>query len=134
MHMTFQLYIVIFTMDSWSVIFPKSSDLNLAAMTDGDNSSCVTFGVDEHILLKGTPVLSFNGRLHITMVMGNINVPDSKVHGANMGPTWVLSAPDGPHVGPMNLAIRGFVWSTRYVRDQPASDVDTTQSINRTCL
>ena len=33
------------------------------------------------------------------------NVPDSKVHGANMAPTWVLSAPDGPHVGPMNLAI-----------------------------
>ena len=32
--------------------------------------------------------------------------PDSKVHGANMGPTWVLTAPDGPHVGPMNLAIR----------------------------
>ena len=32
--------------------------------------------------------------------------PDSNVHGANMGPTWVLSAPDGPHVGPTNLAIR----------------------------
>ena len=32
--------------------------------------------------------------------------PDSKVHRANMGPTWVLSAPDGPHDGPMNLAIR----------------------------
>ena len=32
--------------------------------------------------------------------------PDSKVHGINMGPTWVLSAPDGPRVGPMNLAIR----------------------------
>ena len=31
--------------------------------------------------------------------------PDSKVRGANMGPTWVLSAPDVPHVGPMNLAI-----------------------------
>ena len=30
----------------------------------------------------------------------------SKVHGANIGPTWVLSAPDGPHVGPMNLATR----------------------------
>ena len=25
------------------------------------------------------------------------HIPDSKVHGANMGPTWVLSAPDGPH-------------------------------------
>ena len=35
-----------------------------------------------------------------------VRYPDSKVHGANMGPTWVLSAPDGPHVGPMNLAIR----------------------------
>ena len=32
--------------------------------------------------------------------------PDRKVHGANMGPTWVLSTPDEPHVGPMNLAIR----------------------------
>ena len=35
-----------------------------------------------------------------------MHYPDSKVHGANMGPTWVLSAPDGPHVGPMNLAFR----------------------------
>ena len=35
-----------------------------------------------------------------------IAFPDSKVHGAHMGPTWVLSAPDGPQVGPMNLAIR----------------------------
>ena len=32
--------------------------------------------------------------------------PDSKVHGANMGSTWVPSTPDGPHAGPMNLAIR----------------------------
>ena len=32
--------------------------------------------------------------------------PDSKVHGTNMGPTWVVSAPDGPHVDPMSLAIR----------------------------
>ena len=32
--------------------------------------------------------------------------PESKVHGANMGPTWVLSAPEGPHVGRMNLALR----------------------------
>ena len=34
------------------------------------------------------------------------NNPDNKVHGATMGPTWVLSGPDGPHVGPMNLAMR----------------------------
>ena len=39
--------------------------------------------------------------------------PRSKVHGANMGPTWVLSAPDGPHVGPMNLAIRVVAGETK---------------------
>ena len=38
---------------------------------------------------------------------------DSKVHGANMGPTWVLSAPGGSHVGPMNLAIwAGIQWKS----------------------
>ena len=31
--------------------------------------------------------------------------PDSKVGEANMGPTWVLSAPGWPHVGHINLAI-----------------------------
>ena len=29
--------------------------------------------------------------------------PDSKVHGANIGPTWVLSAPVGPVLAPWNL-------------------------------
>ena len=38
---------------------------------------------------------------------GDVRVRDSKDDGANMGPTWVLSAPGGPHVGPINLAIRG---------------------------
>ena len=40
------------------------------------------------------------------------NTPVSKVHGAYMGPTWVLSAIDGPHACPMNLAIRDAItWS-----------------------
>ena len=45
----------------------------------------------------------------------------NKVHGANMGPTWVLLARGGPHVGPMNLAIRASLllardkWSIRYI-------------------
>ena len=34
--------------------------------------------------------------------------PDSKVHGANMGPTWRRQDPGGLHVGPMNLVI--WVW------------------------
>ena len=31
--------------------------------------------------------------------------PDSKVHGANMGPIWDRQDPGGSHVGPMNFAI-----------------------------
>ena len=31
--------------------------------------------------------------------------PDSKVHGACMGPTWGQQDPGGPHGGPMSLAI-----------------------------
>ena len=38
--------------------------------------------------------------------------PDSTFHGAIMGPTWVLSAPDGPHDGPINLAIRAMLYIT----------------------
>ena len=34
-----------------------------------------------------------------------ISSPDSKVHGANMGPIWGRQDPGGPHVGPMNFAI-----------------------------
>ena len=34
------------------------------------------------------------------------HLPDSKVYGANMGSIWIMSAPDKPHVGLMNLAIR----------------------------
>ena len=38
-------------------------------------------------------------------------IPDSKVHGANMGSTWVLSAPDWPHVGPWTL-LSETTWSS----------------------
>ena len=43
--------------------------------------------------------------------------PDSKVHGANMGPIWGRQDPGGPHVGPMNFAIWAAltegVWAMR---------------------
>ena len=42
----------------------------------------------------------------LTILSSNIGYsPDSKVYGVHMGPTWVLLAPGGPHVGLMNLAI-----------------------------
>ena len=34
---------------------------------------------------------------------------DSKVHGTNMGPIWGRQDPGGPHVGPINFAIRDTV-------------------------
>ena len=34
--------------------------------------------------------------------------PNTKVHGANMGPSWGRQDPGGPHVGHMNFAI----WET----------------------
>ena len=34
-----------------------------------------------------------------------IRDPDSKVHGANMGPIWGRQDPGGPHVGPITFAI-----------------------------
>ena len=33
------------------------------------------------------------------------HLPDSKVHGANMGPIWGRQDPGGPHVDPMIFAI-----------------------------
>ena len=37
----------------------------------------------------------------------HMRLPDSKVHGANMGPIWGWQDPGGLRVGPMNLAIWG---------------------------
>ena len=39
------------------------------------------------------------------------NIPDSKVHGAIMGPILGRQDPGGPHVDPMNLAIWDRLWT-----------------------
>ena len=39
--------------------------------------------------------------------ISTLAVPDSEVHGANMGPIWGHQDPGGPHVGLMNFAIWG---------------------------
>ena len=49
---------------------------------------------------QGSGLLAFcakNLRWKVNSSQTIIDRPDSKVHGANMGPTWVLSAPGGPH-------------------------------------
>ena len=50
-------------------------------------------GLGNLFLSKGVP----GGNVH--------TIPDSKVHGANMGPIWGQQVPGGPHVCPVNFAI-----------------------------
>ena len=61
--------------------------------------------------------------------------PDSKVHDANMGPTWVLSSPGGPHVGPMNLAIWACILKQKISCKKPlgAADIKFKSYISLTC-
>ena len=47
--------------------------------------------------------------ISLTKLLNCWAFPDNKVHGAIIGPTLALLAPGGPHIGPMNLAIR-VVW------------------------
>ena len=54
--------------------------------------------------------------------------PKPKVHGANMGPIWGRQEPDGPHVGPMNLAI----WVCRAT--SPSQTVKGCSSFLFVCL
>ena len=49
--------------------------------------------------------LHFLFRFRVAKTQKNCNNPDSKVHGANVGPIWGRQDPDGSHVGPMNFAI-----------------------------
>ena len=44
-----------------------------------------------------------------------ITLPDSKVHGANMGPIWDRQDPGGPNVGTMNFAICASIWKERAI-------------------
>ena len=45
---------------------------------------------------------------------------DLELHGANKGPIWGRQYPSGPHVGPMNLAIRELV-NMLYARNRTLS-------------
>ena len=56
--------------------------------------------------------------------------PDSKTHGANMGPTWGLQDPGGPHVVHMNLAIWGSSNTGPWVPSHRAADRPETTLIS----
>ena len=59
--------------------------------------------------------------------------PDSKVHVAHKGPTWVLLAPGGPHVGPMNLALRVYkLWNQFTKRFMSSNSQSYQTGVNST--
>ena len=59
--------------------------------------------------------------VHVPVATHTHNYPDSKVHGANMGPIWGRQDPGGPHVDRMNFAI----WVKVLGREASTWDKDT---------
>ena len=57
-------------------------------------------------------------KAHLPCIIPGKGYPNSKVHGANIGPIWGRQDPGGPHVGPMNFAIWvvGLAWTKWCVR------------------
>ena len=91
-------------------------ELNCALIANVKNINFFTFGSN---IRYGKDIFRLQAMIHtrVTDIARQVkaykllfflvnSIPDSKAHGANMGTTWVLSVPDVPHVGPMNLAIR----------------------------
>ena len=58
----------------------------------------------KNLLLKFSPTVSITAG-----VISTVDAVITQIAKSNIGPTWVLSAPDGPHVGPMNLTIRAVI-------------------------
>ena len=51
---------------------------------------------------KGSIMWNFDATIGVFSRL--LRTPDSKVHGANMGPIWGRQDSSGPHGGPMNFA------------------------------
>ena len=61
-------------------------------------------------------------------------IPDSKVHGANMGPIWGRQVPGGHHVGPMKFAIwNGLCLWLVYICDPDKWTYWVHYHLRRTC-
>ena len=62
---------------------------------------------------------------HILANPFKYKLPDSKVHGANVGPIWGRQDPGGPHVGPMNFAMwavlgnKEWIWRKDFITVTP---------------
>ena len=71
--------------------------------------SCHTPAYPLSIFWVMTPCCFSVWSCRIYLQLWRYPTPDSKLQGANVGPTWGRQDPDGPHVGHMNLAIWGII-------------------------
>ena len=86
----------------------KLQIVSLAKVRGGNGVLCNTrwrYDMKTHEIYQEAHVMSSSCILRSLCASSWYAVPDSKVHGANMGPIWGRQDPDGPHVGPMNFAI-----------------------------
>ena len=84
------------------------------------------------ILWIGTAYINHAVSIYSWVIPANGYIPESKVHGANMGPTWGRQDSGGPHVGHMNLAIRdNIMLRTAVWRDALPMD---TRAFQRTLV
>ena len=102
-------------LDSWKEFLGKSKQNSFIFFQENALEYFVCQIVDHLLMLLQNPwkrksiwKSSQQNRFHTVLNVQNacyifFRFPDNKVHGANMGPTWVLSALDGPHVGAMTL-------------------------------
>ena len=63
------------------------------------------------VFKKNKKHMTHSGAISVNTEFRNKNL----IHGANMGPTWVLVAQGGPHVGSINLAIRAEKLKEKHV-------------------
>ena len=73
-------------------------------------SSCLWFTLDKALFpcpikVRFKAFKTNHTKVDISLPEPSKTYPDSKVHGAKMGPIWGWQDPGGSHVGPMNLAI-----------------------------
>ena len=87
-------------MNKWANCAPMSNSNDYAVF----KLCCCNAQISYRILV----VLFVIQYTHENIECTDSNIPDSRDHGAKLGPTWVMSAPDGPHVRPMNLATKVY--------------------------
>ena len=95
----------------------KSSDLPKLHLHKSNHTKCLIsfttvrcYIVVQIWIIHWYFLCKFDSVIIVKVLSAILNAtPDSKVHGANMGPNWGRQDTGGPHVGAMNLGIRDLL-------------------------